>query len=180
MLDTSRIEAGTFSFSFTDVDVGQLVRGGGRRGGVAQDEVRVDARSTGELPAVRGDRERLRQVLANLIDNAVKYSAPGGRVEVSAHSHNGAVQVVVRDEGSGIALDQQRVIFEKFGRAEGPLQARYGTRPLHRALDRGGARRLARRPFRARARRDLHAQPAARVDAKTYEGRNVIELPLSV
>jgi signal transduction histidine kinase len=117
VLDTSRIEAGTFSFTFTNVDLAELLLESVEHSRVAQEEVAIETAIHGELPRVRGDRERLRQLLANLIDNAVKYSVPGGRVEVSAESQNGAVRVEVRDEGAGIALDQQEVIFEKFGRA---------------------------------------------------------------
>ena len=118
VLDTSRIEAGTFSYSFSDVDLGRLVQDAVSSAAVGQDEVRVQVEVTGTLPAVRGDRERLRQVLANLIDNAVKYSPSGGEVSVSARRENGAVRIDVRDSGPGIPFDQQRIIFEKFGRAE--------------------------------------------------------------
>jgi signal transduction histidine kinase len=55
--------------------------------------------------------------VANLIDNAIKYSPTGAAVEVSAQAENGAVRIDVRDRGPGIAADQQRLIFEKFGRA---------------------------------------------------------------
>jgi two-component system OmpR family sensor kinase len=70
---------------------------------------------------VRGDPERLRQVLGNLIDNAVKYSPSGRPVHVRLVPVNGAVTLSVTDEGPGIARDDQRLIFEKFGRAGGSV-----------------------------------------------------------
>jgi signal transduction histidine kinase len=119
VLDTSRIEAGTFTFSFTDVDVADVVSDSVAAASAVQDEVEVVADLDGPLPLVRGDRERLRQVLGNLIDNAVKYSEAGSAVEVSARRGPGAVRVEVRDQGPGIALEQQTLIFEKFGRGKG-------------------------------------------------------------
>jgi signal transduction histidine kinase len=118
VLDTSRIEAGTFSYSFTDVDLSRLVKDAVSIASFGQDEVRVRAEVVEPLPPIRGDRERLRQVLANLIDNAVKYSPVGEEVAVTAARENGLVRITVRDRGPGIPFDQQRIIFEKFGRAE--------------------------------------------------------------
>jgi signal transduction histidine kinase len=120
VLDTSRIEAGTFSYSFSDVDLSRLVQDAVSSAAVGQDEVRVNVDVQKALPNIRGDRERLRQVLANLIDNAVKYSPVGGSVEVSARREDGRVLISVRDRGPGIPLEQQNVIFEKFGRADVP------------------------------------------------------------
>jgi signal transduction histidine kinase len=120
VLDTSRIEAGTFSYSFSDVDLARLVLDAVSIAGMGQDEVRVSAHVPDMLPHIRGDRERLRQVLANLIDNAVKYSPAGDAVEVRAVPANGRVRITVSDHGPGIPAEQQRVIFEKFGRAEVP------------------------------------------------------------
>jgi signal transduction histidine kinase len=120
VLDTSRIEAGTFSFSFTDVDLKRLVEDAVATATVGQDEVRVRSRVFEPVPSIRGDRERLRQVLANLIDNAVKYSRAGDEVEVVLRPENGAVRISVSDRGPGIPSDQQRLIFEKFGRADVP------------------------------------------------------------
>jgi len=120
VLDTSRIEAGTFSFSFTDVDLKRLVEDAVATAAVGQDEVQVRASVVGPVPSVRGDRERLRQVLVNLIDNAIKYSPAGDEVEVVVRPENGAVRISVSDRGPGIPRDQQVLIFEKFGRANVP------------------------------------------------------------
>jgi signal transduction histidine kinase len=117
VLDTSRIEAGTFSYSFSDVDLIALVKDTVATAQFGQDEVEVTVKAPEQLVAVRGDRERLRQVLVNLIDNAVKYSPPGDRVEVSASAENGRVSITVRDHGPGIPREHQVLIFEKFGRA---------------------------------------------------------------
>jgi signal transduction histidine kinase len=127
VLDTSRIDAGTFSYSFTDVDVGRLVEDAVATAAVGQDEVRVRASVKGPVPPVRGDRERLRQIVTNLIDNAVKYSPGGDEVEVVVRPDNGFVRIAVSDRGPGIPHDQQRLIFEKFGRADVPGNSKPGT-----------------------------------------------------
>jgi signal transduction histidine kinase len=89
--------------------------------------VRIRADVAEELPHIRGDAERLRQVLQNLIDNAVKYSPVGDEVEVRARRANGRVLIEVSDHGPGIPLDQQRLIFEKFGRADVAGGSKPGT-----------------------------------------------------
>jgi signal transduction histidine kinase len=116
VLDTSRIDAGTFAFHFSDVDLGELVRDSVAAAEVSSDEVALRAEVREPMPVVRGDPERLRQVLMNLIDNAVKYSPAGGQVEVNAYTEDGRVRNDVRDHGPGIAAEDQRLIFEKFGR----------------------------------------------------------------
>jgi signal transduction histidine kinase len=117
VLDTSRIDAGTFTYRFDDVDLGALVRDSVASVSITQDEVAVSAEIGGELPSVRGDRDRLQQVLTNLIDNAVKFSPAGETVTVSAFQENSRVQIEVADRGPGVPAEHQRVIFEKFGRA---------------------------------------------------------------
>jgi signal transduction histidine kinase len=118
VLDTSRIEAGTFSYRFEELDLSRVVDEAVEAAVLAQQEVPVVASVHGALPEIRGDRARLRQVLGNLIENAVKYSPEGGEVRVSAAAANGAVRIAVRDDGPGIPRDQQGRIFEKFGRAD--------------------------------------------------------------
>jgi signal transduction histidine kinase len=116
VLDTSRIDAGTFSYRFSDVDIAALVRDMVATAAVGQDEVPIVVDVPRELAVVRADPERLRQIFGNLIDNAVKYSPVGEPVEVRVAHSNGQVVVSVRDRGPGIKADDHRLIFEKFGR----------------------------------------------------------------
>ncbi len=117
VLDTSRIEAGTFSYRFTEVDVAELVQATVAGFSLHQDEVSVTAHADRDVPTVRGDRERLRQVLRNLLENAVKYSPAGEAVDVRARAEDGRVLVTVEDSGPGIPAEQHGLIFERFGRA---------------------------------------------------------------
>ena len=125
VLDTSRIEAGTFSYRFGEVDIATLVRDSVTTAAIGQDEIPV-VTDISTVPVVRGDADRLRQVVGNLIDNAVKYSPAGEQVQVRVAPFDGSVLVAVTDRGPGIERTDQRLIFEKFGRVAGP-QAKPGT-----------------------------------------------------
>ena len=72
------------------------------------------------------DPDRLRQVLANLLDNAIKYSPGGGDVRVRVAERNGGVRIEVADQGLGIAPEAQGRIFEKFYRADPDMLAGVG------------------------------------------------------
>ncbi|HEY7795858.1 MAG TPA: GAF domain-containing sensor histidine kinase [Gaiellaceae bacterium] len=120
VLDTSRIEAGTFAYHFSDdVDLAEVVRDSVGAAQLGQDEVRLTMNVSSSLPSVRGDPERLRQLIDNLISNAVKYSDSGGEVVVEARGDDGRVVVRVSDTGPGISPEHHDQIFEKFGRAAG-------------------------------------------------------------
>jgi signal transduction histidine kinase len=128
VLDTSRIEAGTFTYVFGDVDVGDLVRETASMVSLGTDEVTVTASVVEPLPVVRGDRDRLRQLLLNLLSNAAKYTVSGDEIEVrAAAADNGAVLVSVEDHGPGIPPDQQRLVFEKFGRVNSGGRSKPGA-----------------------------------------------------
>jgi signal transduction histidine kinase len=66
---------------------------------------------------VQADDRLLRQVVFNLVSNAIKFTPSGGRVDVSAQLTDGIVAVAVADTGSGIALEDQALIFEEFQQA---------------------------------------------------------------
>jgi signal transduction histidine kinase len=70
------------------------------------------------LPLARGDPRRVRQVLVNLLENAVKYSPDGGEIRIAAEVRNGDLAVSVRDEGLGIPTDHLTRVFERFHRVE--------------------------------------------------------------
>jgi signal transduction histidine kinase len=125
VLDTSRIEAGTFGYHFSDVDLAEVVRDSVAAAELGQDEVRLTSELPTALPGIRGDPERLRQLIDNLISNAIKYSEAGGEVLVDAHADDGHVIVSIRDSGPGIATENHAQIFEKFGRVSG--SAKPGT-----------------------------------------------------
>jgi len=82
------------------------------------DDTTIDVAIPAMLPKVAGDAERTRQVLANLIDNAIKYSPHGGRIELGIEVDGDYARFTVRDEGLGIPLGEQKRIFEKFYRLD--------------------------------------------------------------
>ena len=79
---------------------------------------RLELELAREPLAVRGDSNRLAQVVANLLSNAIKYSPSGGTVEVVGEEENGAVRVSVRDEGLGIPAEDREQVFTKFFRGD--------------------------------------------------------------
>ena len=82
--------------------------------------LRVEAPSNG-LPGVDVDPIKLRRVLLNLLENAIKYSPEGGPVVLRVEAENGRLRLRVRDEGLGIPRGEQERIFEKFYRADPQL-----------------------------------------------------------
>jgi PAS domain S-box-containing protein len=69
-------------------------------------------------PTVKADRDKVRQVLINLLENAIKYSPDGGRIEIGLEPGEGTMCFSVRDEGLGIPAEEQERIFEKFYRLD--------------------------------------------------------------
>jgi two-component system phosphate regulon sensor histidine kinase PhoR len=84
----------------------------------APEHVTFDVQASEDVPPVAADKDRARQVLVNLVENAVKYSPGGGRIELSLDTTDGAVLFRVADQGMGIPADEQRRIFEKFYRLD--------------------------------------------------------------
>ena len=80
--------------------------------------VTIRLQASKDLPPVVADGQHLRQVLSNLVENAIKYSPDGGAVRLSIRRHNGHVRFAVRDQGLGIPRGEQDRIFEKFYRLD--------------------------------------------------------------
>ena len=81
-------------------------------------ETTIDVSIPPVLPKVHGDGERTRQVLLNLLDNAIKYSPSGGRIEVALATVGDQLRFSVRDDGLGIPVGEQERIFDKFYRLD--------------------------------------------------------------
>jgi len=116
LLDLARIEGGGAQLYLDDVDLGKVVGSVVERLRTFAERqgVRLETVVAPELPLVRGDAERLGQVLLNLVHNAVKFSPPGELVTVRAAASGAEVIVAVADAGPGIAPTDQGRIFERF------------------------------------------------------------------
>jgi two-component system phosphate regulon sensor histidine kinase PhoR len=121
LLAISRIESGELQMSFDAFNLRALIEE------VVESlepiaeakEVRILPRVPLDLPPVKGDRDQLRQVLVNLVDNAIKYNNPGGRIEVTARATGeGMVRVAVVDDGIGIPADEIPRLTERFYRVD--------------------------------------------------------------
>ncbi|MFN8522941.1 MAG: ATP-binding protein [Chloroflexota bacterium] len=118
LLDLSRIESGRLDLAIDACDPAEIVDSAltvtapiTRRA-----EVQVTSALNERLPAIRGDRDRLIQVLTNLVTNAVHASPSGDRVVVEANRQNGTVTFSVVDRGPGVRPEDAGLVFEKFTR----------------------------------------------------------------
>jgi PAS domain S-box-containing protein len=74
-----------------------------------------------DFPVIQGDEMRLRQVIENLIGNAIKYSPDGGAIEVGGNANDRVVTIYVKDPGVGLAPEEQERVFDRFYRVDGKL-----------------------------------------------------------
>jgi signal transduction histidine kinase len=118
-LSASRLHADRETFEIAPIDGGGVARSvvDATRPRVPKGLELELITSTG-LPLVAADPDKLRQVLVNLTENAIKYSPDGGRIEVRVDRIGPAVRFSVRDEGIGIAPEEQTRIFERFHRLD--------------------------------------------------------------
>jgi PAS domain S-box-containing protein len=118
LLNVARLDSGTLQVDLVPTDIGEVLN-------EAVSESGAPALSNGHrfvvdleegVPAVRADPDKLRQVISQLMENAVKYSPAGALVRVEARKQRGNVEITVADEGSGIPDSQLDRVFDKFYR----------------------------------------------------------------
>jgi PAS domain S-box-containing protein len=143
VLAASRLDSGTFTLTVERCDPRSLALEVVEAARITlPDGIAVGIAARDDLPPVAADPDMLRQVLANLVDNAVKYSPRGGRVHVSLEPQEGRVLFAVRDEGLGIPLREQERIFEKFFRLDPNLARGVGGTGLGLYISRELVRRM--------------------------------------
>lgn len=127
VLDLSGLDAGRLELQETDVDV---------RGAIAEtlrilaiqadkDSIRLAAETPTSLPTLWADQRRIRQVLLNLVSNALKFTPEGGRVTVSAALDHSGLVISVTDTGIGITAEDIPRALERFGQVDSRFSRRY-------------------------------------------------------
>ena len=123
LLDASRLQAGALKLNRAEVLLDQLAARLVEKFKTQTEKHVLSAEFPPGFPPVMGDEERLRQVLSNLLSNALKYS-PGGKVVVRGRVEPQQVVVSVSDEGPGIAAADLPRVFDRFYRADSDLTKR--------------------------------------------------------
>ena len=167
ILIANQLDAGRMRLVREEIEVEALVREVVEQmraslDGAATVELAIE--SPGRLEPVVGDADKLRQILLNLVDNAVKYSPEGGRVELRVEPREGGLRFEVSDHGLGIAHGEQQRIFGKFYRVDPNLTRGVGGTGLGLYICRELARRMD-----------------GRVSVRSREGEGstfVVDLPL--
>ena len=128
LLDVSRITRGTIELRRDRVDIGDVIKGAVESSSTLIDKNhhRLKVSLPEEPLTVDGDLTRLTQIVTNLLDNAAKYTDPGGRIAVTAEREGEAAVIRVKDSGIGIAPDVLPQIFEMFTQGSGPERAQGG------------------------------------------------------
>lgn len=136
LLKLSQLDEGSLDIEFQAVDVPVLI-------GFCMETIRIKAEAKNltlqsdlsvSLPQVHGDAWWLRQVFQNILDNAVEYSIPGGRITVWAKDEGEEVQVTIMDTGIGIRKEMLPHIFERFYRGDASRSSRGGGTGLGLAI----------------------------------------------
>jgi signal transduction histidine kinase len=143
ILLASRLDSDLVEVSIGDVDAGELAATVVAAAGAHLPE-NVDLRLLvpPDLPPISADADKLRQVLVNLVENAIKYSPDGGEVEVALATVPGRLRFSVRDEGLGVPAAEQSRIFEKFYRLDPDLTRGVGGTGLGLYICREIVRRM--------------------------------------
>jgi two-component system cell cycle sensor histidine kinase PleC len=122
ILDISKIQSGKYALNNIEIDLDDVVTAslGSFRLTAQEAGVTMDVQLAADLPVVKGDAVKLRQVLTNLISNAIKFTPQGGAVAIEGHRlASGGAMLVVRDTGIGMTGEEILVALTPFGQVDG-------------------------------------------------------------
>jgi PAS domain S-box-containing protein len=118
LLDTSRLEAGLLNLEKAPVSISQLIQGIVDEASIRDSHSHVFTITGNRVPRVNIDAKRIRQVLDNLIDNAIKYSPPETEITIAAGKSGDGLLISVSDHGAGIPAEELTNIFDRMYRIE--------------------------------------------------------------
>jgi PAS domain S-box-containing protein len=121
LLYASRIQAGGLHMEIAPLDLPNLIQRVVRRLRAKSPDVMISTVIPPNLPTVMADRDRIEEVLQNLLDNAIKYSPHRREITISCRATGEEVIVSVKDMGMGMSLREQEKIFERFHRVGNPM-----------------------------------------------------------
>jgi phosphoserine phosphatase RsbU/P len=129
LLDISKIESGCMAYDFTAVDLAEQGRLVTRlfRPPLQEKRISLELDFPEGLSPVHADRDRVHQILTNLVGNATRYSPEGGRIRLSARSRGEEMEFQVEDQGRGVPKDDRETIFDPYKQVEVQGGAREGT-----------------------------------------------------
>lgn len=127
VLDLSKLEAGQFELSERDIDVAVLAESSMRFVEPQAQKARIGLSHSiaADLSFIRADERRMRQVLINILANAVKFTPAGGRVELAMHRTDKGLLIEVSDTGIGIAADKVGIAMEPFSQVDSDTNRNY-------------------------------------------------------
>lgn len=135
LLDLAKYENPQFQMIFSDLDLNGLLEEVINQMKLKSGKYNIDiAYNRTELPMIKGDRDRMKQVMINILDNAIKYSQAGDIVRVLATAESDSIQVSVRDFGPGIPPEQVQHIFDPFYRVDEDRSRNHGGSGLGLAI----------------------------------------------
>lgn len=114
ILDMSKIEANSMKLVINSLDIVQLVEDVENTIKPLLLKKKIDFEKDIENFSINADYQKLQQILFNLLSNAIKYTSQGGNIKLSAKLRNNEVEICVKDDGIGIAKENQDKVFEKF------------------------------------------------------------------
>jgi PAS domain S-box-containing protein len=128
LLYLSRIQAGTVEYVFEPLQVREIIE-------PILEDLKIVAEQKGvelgmdlgdELPGISGDRDKLTDMLINIVDNAIKFTPEGGRVTIRAFGEGDGIHIVVKDTGIGIPKDMIGNLFQRFYQIDASRKRKYG------------------------------------------------------
>jgi len=119
LLNVTRMEDGRYLYKLAKTDMREIIDAAldGYKNEISKRKIKIEYKKSDTLPEIEIDSEKVKIVVQNLIDNAIKYSPPSGKINITLQKKNNEIRFEIKDSGVGIPKDQQGRIFQKFFRA---------------------------------------------------------------